>query len=197
MTDLRLYRHSPSTRERPRFRGDNDYRERKRPAPSEFVERNAGACSLRGTPKPAPPSRRSRSYLRDAEAYMLISMPTCTSAIFGVFQVIGGSPWSAARLPRSCMHHVASYCRSQVNSDLAWLGVDVRGVSIVSAPGGNDRCYRCAAIPVPSQPIVHAGFLTSGRGSSTNIFRFGILTARRILESSVASAESSPFRLRI
>jgi hypothetical protein len=45
-------RHSPSTRERPRFRGDNDYGERKRPAPSDFVERNAGACSLRGTPEP-------------------------------------------------------------------------------------------------------------------------------------------------
>ena len=104
-------RHGPSTRERPRFRGDNNYGQRKRPAPSEFVERNAGACSLRATPKPAPPSRRPRSYLRDAEAYMLISMPTCISTIFGVFQVIGGSPWSAARLPRSCMHHVASYCR--------------------------------------------------------------------------------------
>jgi len=27
-------------------------------------------------------------YLRAAQAYMLISMPTCTSTIFGVFQVI-------------------------------------------------------------------------------------------------------------
>jgi hypothetical protein len=27
-------------------------------------------------------------YLRTAQAYMLISMPTCTSTIFGVFQVI-------------------------------------------------------------------------------------------------------------
>jgi hypothetical protein len=34
------------------------------------------------------PSRCSRSYLRAAQAYMLISMPTCTSTIFGVFQVI-------------------------------------------------------------------------------------------------------------
>ena len=31
-------------------------------------------------------------YLREAQAYMLISMPTCTSTIFGVFQVIGGLP---------------------------------------------------------------------------------------------------------
>ena len=30
-------------------------------------------------------------YLREAQAYMLISMPTCTSTIFGVFQVIGAS----------------------------------------------------------------------------------------------------------
>jgi hypothetical protein len=79
------------TANRPRrdlFRVDNGYGAQ-RPAPSEFVERNAGACSLMGKPKPAPPSRRSRSYLRDAEAYMLTSMPTCTSTIFGVSQVIG------------------------------------------------------------------------------------------------------------
>jgi hypothetical protein len=31
-------------------------------------------------------------YLRDAQAYMLISMPTGTSTIFGVFQVIRGPP---------------------------------------------------------------------------------------------------------
>jgi hypothetical protein len=32
-----------------------------------------------------------RDYLRAAQAYMLISMPTGTSTIFGVFQVIGVS----------------------------------------------------------------------------------------------------------
>jgi hypothetical protein len=37
---------------------------------------------------PPRPSRLLRSYLRAAQAYMLISMPTCTSTIFGVFQVI-------------------------------------------------------------------------------------------------------------
>jgi hypothetical protein len=43
-------------------------------------------------------SRQSRAdrfdadYLRDAQAYMLISMPTGTSTIFGVFQVIWGPP---------------------------------------------------------------------------------------------------------
>src|SRR5271166_445432 len=36
----------------------------------------------------AEQSGRSRSYLGSAQAYMLISMPTCTSTIFGVFQVI-------------------------------------------------------------------------------------------------------------
>jgi hypothetical protein len=30
-------------------------------------------------------------YLRDAQAYMLISMPTDTSTIFGVFQLIHSS----------------------------------------------------------------------------------------------------------
>jgi hypothetical protein len=30
-------------------------------------------------------------YLRAAQAYMLISMPTCTSTIFGVFQLISVS----------------------------------------------------------------------------------------------------------
>jgi hypothetical protein len=34
-------------------------------------------------------SRAERfAYLRVAQTYMLISMPTCTSTIFGVFQVI-------------------------------------------------------------------------------------------------------------
>jgi hypothetical protein len=37
---------------------------------------------------------RSRSYLRAAQAYMLISMPTCTSTIFGVFQVMSELPVS-------------------------------------------------------------------------------------------------------
>jgi hypothetical protein len=42
-----------------------------------------------------PRSRADRFnavYLRAAQAYMLISMPTGTSAIFGVFQVIPGLP---------------------------------------------------------------------------------------------------------
>src|SRR5271156_3659641 len=34
------------------------------------------------------PGRTLRNYLRAAQAYMLISMPTGTSTIFGVFQVI-------------------------------------------------------------------------------------------------------------
>jgi hypothetical protein len=32
------------------------------------------------------------AYLRAAQAYMLISMPTGTSTIFGAFQAIFGSP---------------------------------------------------------------------------------------------------------
>jgi hypothetical protein len=33
-------------------------------------------------------SRRAQNYLRVAHTYMLISIPTCTSTIFGVFQAI-------------------------------------------------------------------------------------------------------------
>jgi hypothetical protein len=39
------------------------------------------------------------AYLRAAQAYMLISMPTGTSTIFGVFQAIVGSP---LRKNRTC-----------------------------------------------------------------------------------------------
>jgi hypothetical protein len=39
-------------------------------------------------------------YLRAAQAYMLISMPTGTSTIFGVFQVISFSQLAVARTPR-------------------------------------------------------------------------------------------------
>ena len=49
----------------------------------------------------------------------------------------------------------------------------------------------------PQQPFMQAGFLTSGRGSPTNMLRFGILIALSVLASSVASAGSSPFRLRM
>ena len=42
-------------------------------------------------PEPGRSPLRS-VYLREAQAYMLISMPTGTSTIFGVFQVIGGLP---------------------------------------------------------------------------------------------------------
>jgi hypothetical protein len=36
-------------------------------------------------------------YLRAAQAYMLISMPTGTSTIFGAFQFISGLPSNLAR----------------------------------------------------------------------------------------------------
>jgi hypothetical protein len=40
----------------------------------------------------------SAVYLRAAQAYMLISMPTGTSTIFGVFQVIWGPPTSVGAM---------------------------------------------------------------------------------------------------
>src|SRR3981081_633353 len=48
----------------------------------------------------------------------------------------------------------------------------------------------------PQQPVMHAGFLTSGRGSLTNMLRFGILIALSVLASSVASAGSRLFKWR-
>src|SRR5258705_9375295 len=44
------------------------------------------------------------------------------------------------------------------------------------------------------QPDMHAGFLTSGLASPTNMLRFGILIAASVLASSVASAGSRPLR---
>jgi hypothetical protein len=41
----------------------------------------------------------SANYLRAAQAYMLISMPTGTSTIFGAFQAIFGSPYKPDELP--------------------------------------------------------------------------------------------------
>ncbi len=46
----------------------------------------------KGRPRPSPfRSAEINDYLRVAQAYMLISMPTQTSAIFGVFQDMGVS----------------------------------------------------------------------------------------------------------
>jgi hypothetical protein len=42
----------------------------------------------------AAADHKARAYLRAAQAYMLISMPTGTSTIFGAFQAIRGLPRS-------------------------------------------------------------------------------------------------------
>src|ERR1700693_2456650 len=66
---------------------------------SRIVEdRRRFGGGLRGCPRPSagppcgPPPRKCEAvaddYLRAAQAYMLISMPTGTSTIFGVFQAI-------------------------------------------------------------------------------------------------------------
>ena len=53
---------------------------------------NSDSNAPRCKPKLAPrPSRYWRSWLHAALAYILISMPTCTSRIFGVFQAIENS----------------------------------------------------------------------------------------------------------
>jgi hypothetical protein len=45
-----------------------------------------------------PDSKQQFAYLRAAQAYMLISMPTATSTIFGAFQDIAFSRRSADKL---------------------------------------------------------------------------------------------------
>src|ERR1700676_5217354 len=80
--------------------------------------RDAG---LAAAPEAAPNSgltlrnradRRNAPYLRAAQAYMLISMPTGTSTIFGAFQVIRASRGIMAR----CL------CRSEVKATSASAG---------------------------------------------------------------------------
>jgi hypothetical protein len=64
-----------------------------RPAIVEFTENGGEPVAPAATRSSCllEPGRTLRSYLRAAQAYMLISMPTGTSTIFGVFQVIGVS----------------------------------------------------------------------------------------------------------
>ena len=54
----------------------------------------------------------STRYLRAAQAYMLISMPTGTSTIFGVFQLIRVSP-------KQCRHDFRAGTETRVTTNLA------------------------------------------------------------------------------
>ena len=56
-----------------------DLNQKKRGGAAPATARNSGLSE---------PGRTLRGYLRAAQAYILISMPTGTSTIFGVFQVI-------------------------------------------------------------------------------------------------------------
>ena len=107
---------SSADRERILSQAGTDGEQAAPPIRDRYRHKKAPACQCRGwgllwqreicpprlvAPAPAPACRcRSRAdrlrcvYLRDAQAYMLISMPTCTSTIFGVFQAIGGLPQS-------------------------------------------------------------------------------------------------------
>jgi hypothetical protein len=61
-----------------------------------IVQLNRTVCPTRGNrPLPEPGRPFRRVYRRAAQAYMLISMPTGTSTIFGVFQLIKVLPSSA------------------------------------------------------------------------------------------------------
>jgi hypothetical protein len=108
-----------------------------------------------------PPSKCSRSYLRSAQAYILISMPTCTSTIFGVFQVIRvllcqrqgrqGSGRSLDATSKSCVVSDIVMRRGFSNK----LGFSVvrrtrrRRSNRCEAIGGNHgRCSICTGTPL-------------------------------------------------
>jgi hypothetical protein len=76
------------------------------PCTQQTVETFEGdaVCPARGNrPLPEPDKTVSTRYLRAAQAYMLISMPTGTSTIFGVFQLMKLLP-SSVLARCSCQH---------------------------------------------------------------------------------------------
>jgi hypothetical protein len=63
------------------------------PATTRMQQRNEKSAAARKQDSLSSRGRStSRIYLRAAQAYMLISMPTGTSTIFGVFQLILNLP---------------------------------------------------------------------------------------------------------
>jgi hypothetical protein len=71
------------------------------------------ACPARSNKLLLEPGRPFRRvYLRAAQAYMLISMPTGTSTIFGVFQLIRVSP-------KQCWHDIRAGIKTRLASNIA------------------------------------------------------------------------------
>ena len=72
------------------------------------------ACPARSNKLLLEPSRPFRRvcYLRAAQAYMLISMPTGTSTIFGVFQLIRVSP-------KQCWHDIRAGTKTRLTPNVA------------------------------------------------------------------------------
>jgi hypothetical protein len=76
--------------------------------PAFYVLISAECCEALGMTPATARNRIDRAgqivsnalYLRAAQAYMLISMPTGTSTIFGVFQVIAFSQLTVAQTSR-------------------------------------------------------------------------------------------------
>jgi hypothetical protein len=71
------------------------------------------------------------NYLRAAQAYMLISMPTGTSTIFGAFQAIVALPANADAFRPYPLNYLATKT-SPVNSCRAWL---ISGLAAVQKKG--------------------------------------------------------------
>jgi hypothetical protein len=116
--------------------------------------RSCPARDNRPLPEPGRPFRRV--YLRAAQAYMLISMPTGTSTIFGVFQLIRvlpssagttfvpgrklGSPWTERKYARSkvalCALSPKQEVRSWTSLLPSWTNAADQGAKSTHAPRG-------------------------------------------------------------
>lgn len=70
------------------------------------------ACPARSKALPEPGITSRRAYRRAAQAYMLISMPTDTSTIFGVVQLIKVSP-------KQCWHDIRASTKTRETSNTA------------------------------------------------------------------------------
>ena len=92
-------------------------------------------------------------YLRAAQAYMLISMPTGTSTILGVFQVIAFLPTSLARTSRrgrtykDARHHASMLESSPSPVFLSWT----KRLLLLDNHRWNPRLATPPRIPEPTQ----------------------------------------------
>ena len=109
------------------------------------------------------PGRTLRSYLRAAQAYMLISMPTGTSTTFGVFQVI----WFSQVMVQTSHRHQprTAQRRTQVSACSPKVGSYFSRRS--NARPAEVRNSFASSVPSPSRLAALKRFSTTARYSSS------------------------------